>query len=34
LILLLDTNICIHIIHAKPPALLQRFRNYRMGENR
>ena len=30
--ILLDTNICIYIINAKPPAVLQRFRNYRMGE--
>ena len=30
--ILLDTNICIHIINAKPPAVLQRFRDYRMGE--
>ena len=29
---LLDTNICIHIINAKPPAVLQRFKGYRMGE--
>ncbi len=27
-----DTNICISIINAKPPAMLQRFRDYRMGE--
>jgi len=31
-LILLDTNICIHIINAKPPAVLQRFRDYRMGE--
>jgi len=31
-VILLDTNICIHIINAKPPAVLQRFRDYRMGE--
>ena len=30
--ILLDTNICIHIINARPPAVLQRFRDYRMGE--
>ena len=30
--ILLDTNICIHIINAKPAAVLQRFRGYRMGE--
>ena len=29
---LLDTNICIHIINAKPPAVLQRFKGYRIGE--
>jgi tRNA(fMet)-specific endonuclease VapC len=31
-LILLDTNICIHIINAKPPAVLQRFLDYRMGE--
>ncbi len=30
--ILLDTNICIHIINAKPAAVLQRFRDDRMGE--
>lgn len=30
--ILLDTNICIHIINAKPPAVLARFQQYRMGE--
>ncbi|MGL6133504.1 MAG: type II toxin-antitoxin system tRNA(fMet)-specific endonuclease VapC [Prochlorococcaceae cyanobacterium] len=30
--ILLDTNICIYIINAKPPVVLQRFRQYRMGE--
>jgi tRNA(fMet)-specific endonuclease VapC len=30
--ILLDTNICIYIINAKPPAVLHRFRQYRMGE--
>lgn len=30
--ILLDTNICIHIINAKPAAVLQRFKAYRMGE--
>ena len=30
--ILLDTNICIHVINAKPPAVLERFRQYRMGE--
>jgi tRNA(fMet)-specific endonuclease VapC len=31
-VILLDTNICIHIINARPPAVLQCFRDYRMGE--
>ena len=30
--ILLDTNICIYIINAKPPAVLARFRQYRMGD--
>lgn len=30
--ILLDTNICIYIINAKPAAVLQRFRQYRTGE--
>ena len=30
--ILLDTNICIYIINAKPPTVLQRFRDYPMGE--
>ena len=30
--ILLDTNICIDVINAKPAAVLQRFRDYRMGE--
>lgn len=30
--ILLDTNICIYIINAKPPAVLDRFKNYRLGE--
>lgn len=30
--ILLDTNICVYIINAKPPAVLQRFRQYRLGE--
>ena len=30
--ILLDTNICIYIINAKPPAVLERFKRYRMGE--
>ena len=29
--ILLDTNICIYIINAKPPAVLARFRQYRLG---
>ena len=29
--ILLDTNICIHVINAKPPAVLERFRQHRMG---
>jgi tRNA(fMet)-specific endonuclease VapC len=31
-VILLDTNICIDVIDAKPPAVLQRFREYRIGE--
>jgi tRNA(fMet)-specific endonuclease VapC len=31
-VILLDTNICIYIINAKPPAVLLRFRQYRLGE--
>jgi len=31
-VILLDTNICIDVINAKPPAVLQRFREYRIGE--
>jgi len=31
-VILLDTNICIHVINARPPAVLQRFRQHRMGE--
>jgi len=31
-LILLDTNICIYIINAKPPAVLARFRDYRLGE--
>jgi tRNA(fMet)-specific endonuclease VapC len=31
-VILLDTNICIYVINAKPPMVLQRFREYRMGE--
>ena len=30
--ILLDTNICIYIINAKPPAMLARFQQYRMGD--
>ncbi|WP_216900543.1 type II toxin-antitoxin system VapC family toxin [Synechococcus sp. CCY 9618] len=30
--ILLDTNICIYIINAKPAAVLERFKSYRMGE--
>ena len=30
--ILLDTNICIYIINAKPPEVLARFRHYRLGE--
>ena len=30
--ILLDTNTCIYIINAKPPAVLERFRQYRMGD--
>ncbi len=30
--ILLDTNICIYIINAKPPAVLARFQQYRMGD--
>ena len=29
--ILLDTNICIYIINAKPPGVLARFRQYRLG---
>lgn len=29
---LLATNICIDVINVKPPAVLERFRQYRMGE--
>jgi len=31
-VILLDTNICIHVINARPAAVLARFRQYRMGE--
>lgn len=30
--ILLDTNICIHVINARPPGVLERFRQHRMGE--
>ncbi|HEX5783900.1 MAG TPA: type II toxin-antitoxin system VapC family toxin [Burkholderiaceae bacterium] len=30
--ILLDTNICIHIINARPPAVLARFSAYRLGD--
>lgn len=30
--ILLDTNICIYIINAKPPTVLARFRQHRLGE--
>ncbi len=30
--ILLDTNICIYIINAKPQAVLERFQQYRVGE--
>ena len=30
--ILLDTNICIYIINAKPPAVLARFAAYRLGD--
>lgn len=30
--ILLDTNICIYIINAKPPAVLARFKQYRQGD--
>jgi tRNA(fMet)-specific endonuclease VapC len=30
--ILLDTNICIYIINAKPPAVLARFHRYRLGD--
>jgi tRNA(fMet)-specific endonuclease VapC len=30
--ILLDTNICIYIINAKPPAVLERFKQYRLGD--
>ena len=30
--ILLDTNICIYIINAKPPEVLARFHQFRLGE--
>lgn len=30
--ILLDTNICIYIINNKPPAVLARFQQYRLGD--
>jgi len=30
--ILLDTNICIYIISEKPPAVLQRFQHYQLGD--
>ena len=30
--ILLDTNICIYIINAKPPEVLARFHRFRLGE--
>ena len=30
--ILLDTNICIYIINAKPPTVLARFKQYRLGD--
>ena len=30
--ILLDTNICIYIINARPPAVLARFKQYRLGD--
>lgn len=30
--ILLDTNICIYIINARPPAVLARFRQHRLGD--
>ena len=30
--ILLDTNICIYIINAKPAAVLARFKQYRLGD--
>ena len=30
--ILLDTNICVYIINAKPPTVLARFQQYRLGD--
>ena len=30
--ILLDTTICIYLINARPPAVLERFRQYRLGD--
>lgn len=30
--ILLDTNTCIYIINAKPPSVLKRFQQYRLGD--
>jgi tRNA(fMet)-specific endonuclease VapC len=30
--ILLDTNICIHIINQRPPHVLEKFRRHRLGE--
>ena len=30
--ILLDTNICIYVINMRPPEVLARFREYRLGE--
>lgn len=30
--ILLDTNICTYIINARPPAVLEHFRQYRLGD--
>lgn len=30
--ILLDTNICIYIINARPPAVLARFKRHRLGD--
>jgi tRNA(fMet)-specific endonuclease VapC len=31
-VILLDTNICIYIINTRPPEVLTRFREYRLGD--